>query len=217
MNRKYATIGFIASALLIGSTAIFAADNATSTSLEAGLPETAPPATAESPAPTTKTTTTTEPVATTAPAATTTTTTTTTTEPVANPTPAATTTTEPVATPAPTATTTTTTTTEPVATPAPAATTATTTTTEPVAPAAKLDSAKKPLAKVTCEDFLAFDEVIQPKYVIAAEPYAKNGKAKSVVIDVLATETLIPVLIEECTKTPKKSFLAQLKSKLKHK
>lgn len=166
MNRKYATIGFIASALLIGSTAIFAADNATSTSLEAGLPETAPPATTESPAPTTKTTTTTEPVA----------------------------------------------------TPAPAATTTTTTTTEPVAaPAAKLDSTKKPLAKVTCEDFLAFDEIIQPKYVIAAEPYAKNSKAKSVVIDVVATETLVPVLIEECTKTPKESFLAKLKSKLKHK
>lgn len=146
MNRKHTTIGFIASALLIGSTAIFAADTS-STSLEAGVPETATPATTES-------------------------------------------------------TTTTTT---------------TTTTTEPVAPAAaKLDSTKKPLAKVTCEDFLAFDEIIQPKYVIAAEPYAKNAKAKSVVIDVVATETLVPVLIEECTKTPKESFLTKLKSKLKH-
>jgi acid stress chaperone HdeA len=83
------------------------------------------------------------------------------------------------------------------------------------APAAKVDSTKKPLAKVTCEDFLAFDEVIQPKYVIAAAAHAKGGQPKTIVIDVVETETLVPILIEECTRTPKVSFFDKLKSKLK--
>jgi acid stress chaperone HdeA len=139
MNRKHTTIGFIASVLLISSTAIFAVDNEPNTSLEAGK---------TAPAPTTE------------------------------PTPATT----------------------PVTTPA---------------PAAKVDSTKKPLAKVTCEEFLAFDEVIQPKYVIAAAAHAKGGQPKTIVIDVVETETLVPILIEECTKTPKVSFFDKLKSKLK--
>jgi len=145
MNRTHATISFIASALLISSTAVFAVDKEKNDSLEAGL---------------------------TVPASTT--------EPSASSTPATTN------TPAPTP-----------------------------APAAKVDSTKKPLAKVTCEDFLAFDEVIQPKYVIAAAAHAKGGKPKTIVIDVVETETLVPVLIEECTKTPKESFFDTLKSKLK--
>lgn len=128
MNSKRTTVSFIASALLISSTAIFAAGEA-STSLEAGTPKTA----------------------------------------------------------------------EPAAT----------------APAAKVDSTKKTLAKVTCEDFLGFDEVIQPKYVIAAAAHAKGGKPKNIVIDVVETETLVPILIEECTKAPKESFFDKVKSELK--
>ncbi|MDD1606387.1 MAG: hypothetical protein LUP96_06805 [Methylococcaceae bacterium] len=140
MNSKRTTVSFIASALLISSTAIFAADEA-STSLEAGVPKTAEPATT---------------------------------------------------------------------------TTTTTTTTAVVpAPATKVDSTKKTLGKVTCEDFLAFDEVIQPKYVIAAAAHAKGGKPKNIVIDVVETETLVPVLIEECTKAPKESFFDKVKSELK--
>jgi acid stress chaperone HdeA len=145
MNKKHATISFIASALLISSTVVFAVDKEKNDSLEAGL--TAPASTNESSASTA-------------------------------PTPTA----ESKPTPAPTA---------------------------------KVDSTKKPLAKVTCEDFLAFDEVIQPKYVIAAAAHAKGGKPKTIVIDVVETETLVPVLIEECTKTPKESFFDILKSKLK--
>ena len=146
MNRKYITTGFIASAMLIGSTAIFAAEGSPNTSLEAGTPVTAAPP--EAPA---------------------------------------------TAAPAPTQ--------------APAASTE--------APVAKTNSINKPLAKVTCEEFLALDEVIQPKYFIAAEAHAKGGKPKNVVIDVVATESLVPVLIEECSKAPKESFLSKLKSKLK--
>jgi len=175
MNKKHTTIGFIASIMLIGSTAVFAADDSPNTSLESGTPQTA----------------TVTPVATE-----------TRTPPVATEIPA-------TAAPAPTET------------PAPAAparteTPATATPASETPPVAtKTNSINKPLAKVTCEEFLTLDEVIQTKYVIAAEPYAKAHKPKSVVIDVVATETLVPVLIEECTKAPKDSFLTKLKSKLK--
>jgi acid stress chaperone HdeA len=79
----------------------------------------------------------------------------------------------------------------------------------------KADSVKKPLGKLTCEDFVAIDDVIKPQYVIAAVAHTKGGKAKNVVIEVVDTETLVPVLVEECQKAPKESFWAKLKSKLK--
>jgi acid stress chaperone HdeA len=79
----------------------------------------------------------------------------------------------------------------------------------------KAESVKKPLGKLTCEDFVAIDDVIKPQYVIAAVAHTKGGKAKNVVIEVVDTETLVPVLVEECQKAPKESFWAKLKSKLK--
>ena len=77
------------------------------------------------------------------------------------------------------------------------------------------DAPKKPLGKLTCEDFIGIDDVIKPQYVIAAVAYTKGGKAKNAVIDVVDTDTLIPFLVEECQKAPKESFWAKLKSKLK--
>ena len=79
----------------------------------------------------------------------------------------------------------------------------------------KADSIKKPLGKLTCEDFVGIDDVIKPQYVIAAVAYTKGGIAKNAVIDVVDTDTLVPFLVEECQKAPKESFWAKLKSKLK--
>jgi hypothetical protein len=79
----------------------------------------------------------------------------------------------------------------------------------------KAESLKKPLGKLTCEDFVGIDDVIKPQYVIAAVAHTKGGKAKNVVIEVVDTDTLVPFLIEECQKAPKESFWAKLKSKLK--
>jgi acid stress chaperone HdeA len=81
--------------------------------------------------------------------------------------------------------------------------------------ATKTDSAKKPLGKLTCEDFIAVKDVIKPQYVIAGNAYTKGGKAKNAVIEVIDIETLVPILVEECQKAPKESFWAKLKSKLK--
>jgi|GEM_PF-1418446 acid stress chaperone HdeA len=83
------------------------------------------------------------------------------------------------------------------------------------ADAPKAESVKKPLGKLTCEEFSGIDDVIKPQYVIAAVAYTKGGKAKNAVIEVVDTDTLVPFLIEECQKTPKESFWAKLKSKLK--
>jgi hypothetical protein len=80
---------------------------------------------------------------------------------------------------------------------------------------AKTDSIKKPLGKLTCEDFIAIDDVIKPQYVIAAVAHTKGGKAKKAVIEIVDTDTLVPYLVEECQKAPKESFWAKLKKKLK--
>ena len=85
----------------------------------------------------------------------------------------------------------------------------------PKAESAKVDSVKKPLGKLTCEDFIGIDDVIKPQYVIAAVAHTKGGKAKNAVIEVVDTKTLVPFLVEECQKAPKESFWAKLKSKLK--
>jgi len=85
---------------------------------------------------------------------------------------------------------------------------------EPKAETPKADSAKKPLGKLTCEDFIGFDDVIKPQYVISAVAHTKGGKAKNVVIEVVDTDTLVPFLVEECQKAPTESFWAKLKKKL---
>jgi acid stress chaperone HdeA len=85
----------------------------------------------------------------------------------------------------------------------------------PKAETPKAESVKKPLGKVTCEDFIAIDDVIKPQYVVSAIAHTKGGKAKNVVIDVVDTDTLVPFLVEECQKAPKESFWTKLKKKLK--
>ncbi|HTP42065.1 MAG TPA: HdeA/HdeB family chaperone [Nitrospiria bacterium] len=59
---------------------------------------------------------------------------------------------------------------------------------------------QKPLGKMTGEDFLGLDEVIQPKAAYWAVAYGQGGKPEAAVLDVDATEQLVPVIIEECKK-----------------
>jgi acid stress chaperone HdeA len=84
----------------------------------------------------------------------------------------------------------------------------------PKAETPKADSPKKPLGKVTCEDFIAIEDVVKPQYVVSAIAHTKGGKAKNTVIEIVDTDTLVPVLIEECQKAPKESFWTKLKKKL---
>src|SRR5262245_16951605 len=75
-------------------------------------------------------------------------------------------------------------------------------------------SPDKPLGKMTCEDFLALDETIQPKAVIYAVAYAKGGKPEAAMVDIEATDTVTPLVIEECKAKPKESFWAKVKAEV---
>jgi len=74
---------------------------------------------------------------------------------------------------------------------------------------------KKPLGKVTCEEFLAVDETFKPKMVYYAAAYGKGGKPEAAVLDAEGTEKLIPVIIEKCKATPKASFYQKVKAESK--
>jgi LysM repeat protein len=67
-------------------------------------------------------------------------------------------------------------------------------------------AAKKPLARMTCEDFLGLDENFQPKAVYWAVAYGKHGTPDAEAMDVDSVETIVPVVIDECKKVPKESF-----------
>lgn len=75
--------------------------------------------------------------------------------------------------------------------------------------------AKKPLGKMTCEDFLGFEENLKPKVVYWAVAYGQGGKPESAGINVEGTEKMIPVLVEACKKAPKESFWQKVKAEVK--
>jgi hypothetical protein len=83
------------------------------------------------------------------------------------------------------------------------------------AKAAGKPAPKKPLSRMTCEDFLALDETFQPKVVYWAVAYGKGGKPEAAVLDVEGIETIIPSLVEECKKAPKASFWQKVKQEIK--
>ncbi|MDD2737645.1 MAG: HdeA/HdeB family chaperone [Methylomonas lenta] len=67
-------------------------------------------------------------------------------------------------------------------------------------------------ATMTCEEFLAVDDVVQPKVVYWNDGFIDNeGKWVDPVVDIEETDQLIPVLITECQKNPKVSMKEKLK------
>ena len=75
-------------------------------------------------------------------------------------------------------------------------------------------NATKP-AKMSCEDFLALEEVARPKLVYWAEGFNRKGEAEDAVFDVATTDRLVPVLVEVCKKEPRESFLMKVRHELK--
>jgi hypothetical protein len=55
------------------------------------------------------------------------------------------------------------------------------------------------------------DDVVKPKVVYWAEGFNKKGKAEDAVVDIAATDYLVPVLVDECQETPKASFWEKIK------
>jgi acid stress chaperone HdeA len=75
--------------------------------------------------------------------------------------------------------------------------------------------AKKPLGKMTCEDFLGFEDSFKPKVVYWAVAYGQGGKPESAGVHVEGIEKMIPVLIDGCKKAPKESFWEKIKAEVK--
>jgi acid stress chaperone HdeA len=80
---------------------------------------------------------------------------------------------------------------------------------------AQSDAAKKPLGKMTCEDFLGFEESFKPKVVYWAVAYGQGGKPESAGVNVAGIEKMVPVLIDGCKKAPKESFWEKVKAEVK--
>ena len=74
---------------------------------------------------------------------------------------------------------------------------------------------KKQLGKMSCEDFLGFEDNFKPKAIYWAVARAQSGKPESAGINVEGTEKIIPVLIEACKKAPKESFWEKVKAEVK--
>jgi acid stress chaperone HdeA len=61
-------------------------------------------------------------------------------------------------------------------------------------------------AKMTCEEFVALDDVVKPKVVYWAEGFNRKGKPVDAIVDIDATDKLVPMIVDECQKAPKASF-----------
>jgi hypothetical protein len=80
--------------------------------------------------------------------------------------------------------------------------------------AAPASAAMKQPAKMTCEEFIALDDVQKPKVVYWAEGYSKKGKPVDAVVDLDETDRLIPILVTECKETPKLTLWQKIKKHL---
>jgi acid stress chaperone HdeA len=65
---------------------------------------------------------------------------------------------------------------------------------------------------LSCEQFLLYDDVTRPQIVYWSEGAAHKGKAGGEIIDVERTNTLVPILVDDCTRDPKTSFWHKFKS-----
>ncbi|MGJ0506701.1 MAG: acid-activated periplasmic chaperone HdeA [Methylocystis sp.] len=79
------------------------------------------------------------------------------------------------------------------------------------AQAASADDNKKPVSNWTCEEFLAVEGDFQPKVVYWATAKSKTGKPGSIV-DIEGTEKVVPMVIDDCKKTPSDSFMTKVKN-----
>jgi hypothetical protein len=98
----------------------------------------------------------------------------------------------------------------------PTASTASMKTAAPMTPAvaSKASKAIKP-ATLSCEEFLEYDEVSRPQIVYWSEGLTHKGKPDDAEFDVERTNTLVPVLVEDCTKEPKTSYWKKFKAEVK--
>ena len=80
---------------------------------------------------------------------------------------------------------------------------------------AQSKGSEKPLGKMSCEDFLAFEDSFKPKVVYWAVARSQSGKPESAGVNVAGIEKIIPVIMEGCKKAPKESFWEKVKAEVK--
>ncbi len=66
-------------------------------------------------------------------------------------------------------------------------------------------------AKMTCDEFVMLDDVVKPKVVYWAEGFNRKGKLVDAVVDIDATDKLVPIVVTECEKAPKATFWQTIK------
>lgn len=65
-------------------------------------------------------------------------------------------------------------------------------------------------AGMTCQEFLSLDTVQQPKVVYWVEGLKDKGKWRDAVVDTVATDQVVPMVIEQCKAKPQASFWQKL-------
>jgi hypothetical protein len=66
--------------------------------------------------------------------------------------------------------------------------------------------------KITCEEFVALDDMAKPKVVYWAEGFNKKGKPDDAIVDIDETDRLGPMIVTECKMTPKEPFMKTMKA-----
>lgn len=80
--------------------------------------------------------------------------------------------------------------------------------------AAEKTQAQKPVSQWTCQDFLMLDENFKPTAVAFAEGVTKKDKIVDPTLDVQGIAQVVPVLVQECKKSPKDNFVNKVKTNL---
>ena len=71
---------------------------------------------------------------------------------------------------------------------------------------------KKPVAKWTCADFLGVEDDFKPKVIYWATAHVKGDKPEVATINIEGTEKLIPLIMDDCKKSPQDSFWQKLEA-----
>lgn len=73
-------------------------------------------------------------------------------------------------------------------------------------------SAAQHPASMSCREFLSLDNVQRPKVVYWAEGLNHKGKPTDAAIDIVSTDQVVPMVVEQCTSAPKASFWNELEA-----
>jgi len=68
---------------------------------------------------------------------------------------------------------------------------------------------------LSCEEFLEYDDVSRPQIVYWSEGFSRKDLPHDAVFDFERTNTLVPILIEDCTRDPKTSYWKKFKAEVK--